>query len=114
MAAATYNIIAGQGETFNLSFTVDNDGVPWDFSTYTAAMQVRPFPGSPVIILDLSTANSDITLNSSGEVTITVSAVDMANVTAEKHAYDFEVTSPDSTVTRLLSGKFIVTPEVTI
>ena len=26
MATATYDIVAGQGETFNLSFTVDNHG----------------------------------------------------------------------------------------
>jgi hypothetical protein len=114
MAAAVYNIVAGQGETFNLSFTVDNDGVPWNFTSYTAAMQVRPFAGSASVILDLSTANSSITLNSSGEATVTVSAVDMADVAAEKYVYDFEVMAPDSTVTRLLSGKFIVTPEVTI
>lgn len=114
MAAAVYNIVAGQGETFNLSFTVDNDGVPWNFTSYTAAMQVRPFAGSPSLILNLSTANSRITLNSSGQVTVNATATVMAAIAAEKYVYDFEVTAPDTTVTRLLSGKFIVTPEVTV
>lgn len=114
MAAAVYNIVAGQGETFNLSFTVDNDGVAWNLSSYSAAMQVRPFAGSTTLTLNLSTANSSITLNSVGQVTVTATATAMAAIDAEKYVYDFEVTAPDSTVTRLLSGKFIVTPEVTV
>jgi hypothetical protein len=114
MAAAVYNIVAGQGETFNLSFTVDNDGVPWNLNSYTAAMQVRPFAGSTSLVLNLSTANASITLNSSGQVAVTATATVMAAIAAEKYVYDLEITAPNATVTRLLSGKFIVTPEVTV
>jgi hypothetical protein len=113
MATGSYDIVAGQGETFNLSFTVDNDGVAWNLSTYIGRMQVRKFATSTITALDLSTTSGDITMTSLGVVTITVSATTMAEVSAEKYVYDFEVESTGGEVTRLLGGKFIVTPEVT-
>ncbi len=108
-----YNIVAEQGATFNLNFTVQTDGVPWDFTGYTAAMQVRQSTSSATTLLNLSSANGDITMNSSGEVSVTVSATEMTPLPSGRWVYDIEFTSPGDEVTRLLEGRFIVSAEVT-
>jgi hypothetical protein len=108
-----YNIVAEQGATFNLNFTVQTDGVPWDFTGYTAAMQVRRSTSSATTLLNLSSTNGDITMNSSGEVSVTVSATEMTSLPSGRWVYDIEFTSPSDEVTRLLEGRFIVSAEVT-
>jgi hypothetical protein len=108
-----YNIVADQGATFNLNFTVQTEGVPWNFTGYTAAMQVRQSTSSATTLLDLSSANNDITMNSFGEVSVTVSATKMTLLPAGRWVYDIEFTSPGDEVTRLLEGRFIVSAEVT-
>jgi hypothetical protein len=109
-----YNIVAEQGATFNLDFTVQTDGTAWVLTGYTAAMQVRKSTSSAAALLNLSTGGSGITLTSPGQVSITVSASTMSNVPAGRWVYDIEFTSPSNEVTRLLEGRFIVTAEVTL
>jgi hypothetical protein len=108
-----YNIVAEQGATFNLNFTVQTDGVAWNFTGYTAAMQVRRSTSSATTLLNLSSTNGDITMNSSGEVSVTVSATEMTSLPSGRWVYDIEFTSPSDEVTRLLEGRFIVSAEVT-
>jgi len=104
-----YNIVAKQGATYNLNFTVETDGVAWNLSTYTFAMQVRRSTASTTTLLNLTSA----TKNSSGEVSVTVSATTMNGVPAGRWVYDIELTSAGGQVTRILEGRFIVTPQVT-
>jgi hypothetical protein len=104
-----YNIVAKQGATYNLNFTVETDGVPWDLTTYTFAMQVRRSTASTTTLLNLTSA----TMNASGEVSVTVLAATMNGVPAGRWVYDIELTSAGSQVTRILEGRFIVTPQVT-
>lgn len=113
MTPGKYNIIAPQGSTYRLTFTISTDGVPWNLSTYSARMQVRPNTNSTTKILDLSSDDGDITLNSSGEVSITASAEVMAAATTGRHVYDIELESAGGVVDRVLEGRFAVTPEVT-
>ncbi len=111
--SATYNITAIQGDTFTFNFTIDTDGTPWNLTSYTAAMQVRPFVESTTKILDL-TSSSGITLGgSAGTVAVSVSAATMAATTAGRHVYDFKLTSAGGVTTTILSGVFIIQPEVT-
>lgn len=112
MAAGRYNIKAEQGSTFNLQFVVRTDGVPWNLSTYTARMQVRAFTTATDKLIDLTTENGGITVNASGQVNITHSASAMATVPEGKHYYDIELVSAGNEVTRILEGRFVVTPEV--
>lgn len=107
-----YNIVAEQGATFNLNFTVQTDGVAWVLTGYTAAMQVRQSTSSATTLLNLSTG-SGITLTSPGQVSITVPAATMSTLPAGRWVYDIEFTSPGNEVTRLLEGRFIVSAEVT-
>lgn len=113
MAAGRYNIVAEQGATFTLQFTVDTDGVEWDLSTYSARMQVRSSASATTAFLDLSSTDGDITLSAVGVVVVTVDATTMSDVPAGRHAYDLEVESAGGQVTRLLEGKFTVRAEVT-
>lgn len=104
-----YNIVAEQGATFNLNFRVETDGTPWDLSDYTFAMQVRRSTSSSTTLLDITSA----TMNSSGQVSVTVPAATMSDVPAGRWVYDIELTSSGDEVTRILEGRFIVSPQVT-
>ena len=104
-----YNIVAEQGATFNLNFTVETDGTPWNLTGYTFAMQVRRSSSATTTLLNLTSA----TMTSVGHVSATVSAATMATVPAGRWVYDIELTSAGAEVTRILEGRFIVTPEVT-
>jgi hypothetical protein len=104
-----YNIVAEQGATFNLNFRVETDGTPWNLTGYTFAMQVRRSTSATTTLLNLTTA----TMTSVGNVSATVSAATMTDVPAGRWVYDIELTSSGGQVTRILEGRFIVTPEVT-
>lgn len=104
-----YNIVADQGATFNLNFTVATDDIPWDLTSYTFAMQVRRSSNNANTLLNITSA----TMNSSGEVSVTVSATTMNTVPPGRWVYDIELTSSSGTVTRILEGRFIVKAQVT-
>jgi len=105
-----YNIVAKQGATYNLNFTIETDGVPLNLTTYTFAMQVRRSTSSNSTLINLTSA----AMNSSGEVSVTISADIMNNVPAGRWVYDIELTAgAGGEVTRILEGRFIVTAQVT-
>jgi hypothetical protein len=104
-----YNIVAEQGATFNLNFRVETDGVPWDLTGYTFAMQVRRSTSSNATLLDIN----DASMTSLGSVAVSIPADVMTDVPAGRWVYDIELTSSGEEVTRILEGRFIVTPEVT-
>lgn len=111
--AAPLNLTAQQGKTFTLDFRVKTNNEYMNFTGYVARMQVRPDVYSSTKLLDLSTAGGQITLDSSGNVHVRVSAAVMANVIDGKHVYDLEVESAGGEVTGIIEGKFRVKPEVT-
>lgn len=104
-----YNIVAEQGATFNLNFTVQVNGVALNLTGYTFAMQVRRSTSATTTLINITSA----TMTSVGHVSVTVSAATMAAVPAGRWVYDIELTSSGAEVTRILEGRFIVTPEVT-
>ena len=109
----TYNFNAPQGQTFNETVTWKVSGVAANLTGYTARMQGRPNVDSSEKYVDISTT-SGITLGgSAGTINLTVSAVVMATVPAGRHVYDLELISSGGVVTRLLSGAFKVSAEVT-
>lgn len=76
-------------------------------------MTVRPFLGSTTTTLLATTANGKIVLgNDAGRVTVTFSSTE-TNIVANRYVYDLVLTS-GAVDTRLLEGKFIVTPGVTV
>jgi len=104
-----YNIVAEQGATFNLNFTIATDGVALNLTGYTFAMQVRRSTNSSTTLLSLTSA----TMTSVGTVAVTVSAATMNDVPAGRWVYDIELTSSGGEVTRYLEGRFIVKAQVT-
>jgi hypothetical protein len=104
-----YNIVAEQGATFNFNFRVETDGTPWDLSDYDFAMQVRRSTSSSTTLLNITSA----TMTDLGRVSVTVDATTMDDVPAGRWVYDIELTSSGDEVTRILEGRFIVSPQVT-
>jgi hypothetical protein len=105
-------ILCREGETFSRTVTWSVNGAPVDLTGYTAAMQVRASYSSATAIISL-TNGSGITLGgAAGTIQLNISAVTTAALTAGTYVYDLELTYA-GTVTRLLEGQFVVTPEVT-
>jgi len=111
--SAKYNLVCDQATTFTFQFTVATDGTPWNLAGYTATMTVRPFIGSTTTTLLATTANGKIVFNNdAGRITVTFSSTE-TNIVANRYVYDLVLDS-GSIETRLLEGKFIVTPGVTV
>jgi hypothetical protein len=74
-------------------------------------MQVRPDVESTTKILDLTSSGGDITVNSSGEIEVTVNAASTAALT-QGGVYDVEI-ELSSVVERVIEGDFNLSKEVT-
>ncbi len=111
MQAGRYNILARQGKTFSFTFTIKTNNVPWNLTGYTARMQVRPSAVSSTKYLDL-VSPTNISLNSTGQVTVSVSATTMAGIPFGTHVYDIELVT-GSEVYPVLEGNFAIRQEVT-
>jgi hypothetical protein len=113
--AGIYNIVADQGATLSRVITWrDSARNPYNITGYTARMHVRSAVESTSLILELTTANSRISLGgATGQVTLSVAADVMATVPADKYVYDLELVSSTGVVTRLVQGNFVVRGEVT-
>ena len=107
------NLTCKQGATFSRALTYKINHVVVNLTSYTARMQVRPDHASENLILNLS-VGSGLTIDGEhGKITITITAGTTAAISAGTYVYDLEIQSNNGEVTRLLEGKFIVTPEVT-
>ena len=115
MTPGKYNIICPQGATFSKTLTWKIDDVPVNLTGYTARMQAKDKHKSTCApILNITTENGGITLGGSeGTIDILISAEETSSFYAKEYVYDLELVT-DDTVYRVIEGKFIVTPEVTI
>lgn len=106
----SYNICYIQGSTFNKRITWLQDGIATNLTGYTAKMQVRAAPDSPVIV-ELSTENGRITLGGVNG-TIDLKIEDSVIVAAGNYFYDLDLYSASETYT-LLKGRFQIIAEIT-
>ena len=114
MQPGRFNFRVYQGDTFNTApaWKINNTYV--NVTGYTAKMQVRQDVNSASVIVELSTANGRIvTGGSDGKFTMTLTPAVTSALPPGNYVYDFEITSPDSVVTKLLAGGFAVIAEVT-
>ena len=102
------DITCYQGASFDKKLVWSIDGTPVDLTTYTAAMQVRKTHPTEEYTFEFGT----ITMNDQGEILIEATADETADIPAREYVYDLELTEGE-TVTRLVEGTFLVTPEVT-
>jgi hypothetical protein len=112
--SAKFNLVCEQATTFNFQFSVNNDAVPIDLTSYTGVMTVRPFVGSSTVTITASTDNGRMVITgATGTVTVTLSAALTEPIVPGRYSYDL-VLSGGTTVTRFLEGLFIVTGAVTL
>ena len=111
--SARYNLVCDQATTFNFQFQIKNDDTPWNLSTYSGTMTVRPFAGATTTTVVASTDNGRMVFDSgNGRITVTIDATTTGAIAAGRYVYDLVLTA-GSTVTRILEGRFTVTPAVT-
>ena len=87
----------------------DSNGDAINLSGYTAASQIRKSYYS-------STANNftaSVTGIANGEITISMSSANTANLSAGRYLYDLVITSPAGVKTRVVEGIVVVLPGVT-
>jgi hypothetical protein len=107
------NLVCPRGSTFQrtLTFRIGRNAV--DITGWTARMQVRERYESDSALVSL-VSGSGITLGgTAGTIAISINAVTTAGFPSGTHVYDLELINTTGEVTRLLEGKFTVTPEVT-
>jgi hypothetical protein len=111
-----YDLTIYQGATFDLTMTWRQGTplAPVNLTGYTARMQLRETTGSPTTVLSLTSANGGgITLGgAAGTIALNVSATVTAAMAPGTYLYDLELVS-GATVTRLVEGRAVVSPEVT-
>jgi hypothetical protein len=114
MTPGRFNFTCPQGTTFDTTLTWKIENTPVDVSGYSARLQVRETYNSEDYIVNLTNLNGGITLGgSAGTINLLINATDTSNFVIGDHVYDLELISGNTTVTRLIEGRFNVTPEVT-
>jgi len=113
MIPGKYNFICPQGSTFSKQLTWTIEDEPVNLDTFSARMQVREKHSSKIAVVDISTENGGITLGGEqGTIHLYIDFELTENIVPKNYVYDLEMITA-SEVTRILEGKFIVTPEVT-
>jgi hypothetical protein len=116
MRAGILNLLIQQGSTFSRTLTWEIDGVPVNLAGYTAEMHINTVPTGIKVARVLETLNTEngklIIDNTTGSVTINLSAAATSKLPAGKHVYDLELVSNDY-VQRLVQGRADVLGEVT-
>lgn len=116
MPAGKLNLPAlEKGATFTHSlFWKNPDNTPTDLTGCTAKLQVRSDPYSSTIMLELSSANSRISIDPLlGQIDLYVSDEDTTALIGLGGVYDLEIYHPNGYTTRLVEGKWQFKPEVT-
>ena len=114
MQPGSLDFLMPKGSTFSRTLTWKVSGSAVNLTNYTARMQARTSHISGTAVLDLTTANSKITLGgTAGTIVLSLSAADTAAITQSSLSYDLELVSAGGVVTRLVEGQIVLTPEVT-
>jgi len=112
MTPGKVNFTCPQGSTFSRTLTYKVNNTPVDLTGYSARLQVREYHYSDDFITSLTDV-SGITLGgSAGTITVLMAASATQEFVPGSYVYDLELVA-GGTVTRLIEGKFSVTPEVT-
>jgi hypothetical protein len=122
MAAGRYSFTIEQGSTTNFTIVyTDSTGTPINLTGYSSKMQIRPYVGSPNVIVTLSSSlNADGTgLNmsnaASGAIGIYIASCTSSQFTFNEAVYDLDIISGSNCpyVNRILEGKVKLSKEVT-
>jgi len=110
----TYAMTVYAGADFDRTFTVTQGGTALNLTGYTAAMMVRDaVDGTATPLLSL-TSGSGITLGgTAGTIAVAITNAQSAAIPAGSYAYDLEIISGSSAITRILQGAVNVSGNVT-
>jgi hypothetical protein len=111
-----YDMTVYQGANFErvLTWTLGDPATPVNLTGYSARMQLRTYPPSETVVLELTTENGRISMGgAAGTINLAVTADDTEGLAANQYAYDLEVIEGNGFVTRLLQGFVTVDAEVT-
>ena len=107
--AVISNLVVDQGTSFSVIIGYDDlAGNPIDLTGYTARSQMRKSYYSSNAI----SFSANVTSAINGEITLSLTAAESANVKAGRYLYDVEITS-GNTVVRVVEGIVTVMPEIT-
>ena len=114
-AVASYDLTIPAGATYSQVINWKTGSTPTFVNTtgFTARMQLRTSYSAASASLELTTANSRISMTNAGVITLTLTATETAALAAGRYVYDLEMVSSGGLVTRLLEGVVTVSPEVT-
>lgn len=108
--AAYSEIVIEQNATFNTKVNVEDVyNNPVNLTGYTAASQMRKSYYSS----SFYTIQTEVTGTSNGEITLTMSAANTANLPIGRMVYDLIIDDGNSNVTRVVEGIVTVLPSVT-
>ena len=108
-----YNLTVYAGADFDQTFTITQGGTALNLTGYSASMQVREAADATATLLSL-TSGTGITLGgTAGTVAVVITSAQSSALSAGSYAYDLELVSGSSIVTRLLQGGFSVSGNVT-
>lgn len=109
--AAYVEITIEQGANLTSTVTVnDTQGDSVNLSTYSASAQLRKSYYSS----SANTLTATITGNANGQITLSMTAANTANLTPGRYVYDLIIrNSVDNSVTRVVEGTAVVLPSVT-
>jgi hypothetical protein len=103
-------LLIEQNATFSTTVNVvDSAGAAVNLYGYSASTKMRKsyYATSATII------TSTITGNANGEITLSMTAANTANLTPGRQVFDLLITSPTSVKTRVIEGIVVVSPGVT-
>jgi ribosomal protein S1 len=100
-----------QGSTFESTIDlVSDDGAVINVAGYVFTGQIRKsyYSANATANLTLTIINA-----ANGNVKVSISAANTANIKAGRYLYDIKMTDTSNTVTRLVEGIITITPQVT-
>ena len=108
--AAYSELSVEQYSTFSTTVNVtDTNGAALNLYGYTAASQVRKSYYSSTA----TNFSATVTGNANGEITLSMTSANTANLSPGRYLYDLVITAPSSTATRVIEGIVNVLPGVT-
>jgi hypothetical protein len=103
-------LLIEQGATFSTVVNVvDSAGAAVNLFGYSASSQMR----KSYYATSFTIITSTITGNANGEITLSMTAANTANLTPGRSVFDLLITSPTSVKTRVIEGIVVVSPGVT-
>ena len=119
--SSSYNFSVTQGSEVNVRLTITNDGTPVNLSGYNVRGKVKGKYSNTGALIDLDptiVTGTNGALYPSGYVDIYLSGSQTADLPVAEAVYDLEryttgTLGQETSVIKMLAGKFTINPEVT-